>query len=173
MFDHAALAYLVLLSFPAAMTFAGFNDMVSLTIPNKLSLFLIAAFLIAAAAVQMPLEQFGMHLAVGGTMLVVMMTLWSFGLLGGGDAKLIAVASLWIGFDDLPLFVGYIAIFGGLLSLAILSYRQMLPPRWAVHQDWALRLHKKESGVPYGLAIGSAGLVMFPSTHWFEAIAAI
>ncbi|MEL7303401.1 MAG: prepilin peptidase, partial [Pseudomonadota bacterium] len=165
MFDYATFAYLALLSFPAAMTFAGFNDMVSLTIPNKLSLFLIAAFLVAAAAVQMPLDRFGLHLAVGFTMLVIMMTLWAFGFLGGGDAKLIAVASLWIGFDDLPLFVAYVAIFGGLLCLVVLSYRQMMPPRWAFQHEWALRLHEKTGGVPYGLAIGSAGLVLFPETR--------
>ncbi|MEL6299195.1 MAG: prepilin peptidase [Pseudomonadota bacterium] len=171
--DNATLVYCVLLAFPAAMTFAGFTDMVTMTIPNKLTMFLLAAFLVAAVAVRMPLEQFAVHMAVGGVMLIVMMTLFAFNLLGGGDAKLIVAASLWIGFEHLTMFMFYVALLGGVLSLGILFYRSIMPPTWLARQDWALRLHGQGSGVPYGLAIGGAGLLMFPSTAWFTYAASI
>jgi len=171
MVDGTAL-YILLLVFPALMAFAGELDLVTMTIPNKVSIALVVGFLIAAVAVQMPLEQFGVHVAVGASMLAVTVALFAFGVLGGGDAKLLAAAGLWIGFDQLFGYMFYVAVLGGLLSLVLLAYRGILPPTWLLNQQWAMRLHGKKTGIPYGIAIGGAGLMVFPATTWFAAVAA-
>ena len=38
-------------------------------------------------------------------------------------------------------------------------------------QPWAERLHRKDSGVPYGIALAAAALVVYPDTIWMKAIA--
>jgi len=168
MIDSTAL-YIVLLIFPFAMAFGAVMDLFTMTIPNKVSLALIAGFLICAALIQMPISQFGVHLAVGAAMLVIGFALFAFNVLGGGDAKLLAAASLWIGFEQLAEYMFYVAVLGGLLSIAILGYRTVLPPLWLTRVNWAMRLHGKDCGIPYGIAIGGAGLLVFPATVWFAA----
>ena len=92
--------YCLLLIFPAAMALAAWLDLFTMTIPNKISLVLVAAFLVCAPLTGMPWEQFFIHIGFGFAILIVMVAMFAFGLLGGGDAKLLAAAALWIGYDD-------------------------------------------------------------------------
>ncbi len=87
-------------------------------------------------------------------MLLFGYVLFSFGLFGGGDAKLIAAAAaLWLGPAGLVSMLVITALAGGLLSLAVMS--------WAiVNMDAELRGSKLLSRlgwirpkVPYGYAI--------------------
>jgi prepilin peptidase CpaA len=86
-------------------------------------------------------------------------------LVGGGDAKLLAAASLWIGYDQLLPYLVYVTIFGGVLALLMLAYRQT-PAGALPLPDWAVRLHKPRSGMPYGLAIAAGALAVYPMTAW-------
>ncbi len=162
--------YSLLLVFPAAMIFAATMDLFTMTIPNKISLVLIGSFLVAAPLTGMGWEQFGLHVGTGFGVLVVGILLFAFGYVGGGDAKLLAAASLWIGPDNLLAYCGMVTILGGVLSLVILSYRGILPPLWLTQQPWAMKLHNPQVGVPYGLALTGAALWVFPTTAWFAAV---
>lgn len=166
------IVYLALLIFPALMAFGAAMDLVTMTIPNRISIALIVGFLLAAVLIGMPLQQFAVHLGVGFGMLLIGMALFALRVVGGGDAKLLAAASLWIGFEQLGIYMSYVAILGGLLALAIVIYRTMVPPMWLARQEWAMRLHRPTVGIPYGIAIGGAGLWLFPATIWFSAAAA-
>lgn len=165
------MEYSLILVFPALMIFAAMMDLFTMTIPNRISIILVATFLIAAPLTGMGWEQFLVHSGTGVAVLAVGIALFAFGLLGGGDAKLLAAASLWIGFDALGQYMVMVVMLGGLLSLLILFYRGMLPPTWLLSQNWALRLHNKKEGVPYGLALSGAALWIFPSTMWFTSVA--
>ena len=44
-------------------------------------------------------------------------------------------------------------------------------PRLLVGQEWAERLHRKDSGVPYGIALAAAALAVYPDTIWMRMIA--
>jgi prepilin peptidase CpaA len=162
--------YSLLLVFPALMIFAAMMDLFTMTIPNRISVILVAAFLVAAPLTHMGWEQFFIHLGTGFAVLVLGIALFAFGLLGGGDAKLLAAASLWIGFDALGPYMFMVAVLGGLLSLVVLTYRGLLPPSWLLEQHWALRLHNNKEGIPYGLALSGAALWVFPTTTWFAAV---
>ena len=103
----------------------------------------MGTFLVAALIAGLSLQGVLLHLATGSTMLLVGIFMFSMGWLGGGDAKLLAAGALWIGFDHLVPFLVYVGLFGGLLSLTILAYRQSptgtmlvpyLPGREAAHQ---------------------------------------
>ncbi len=164
------LEYPLLLVFPAAMVFAGAFDLLTMTIPNRISLGLLAAFCVAAPLAGLPLETILWHFAVGAGVLAAGIFMFAMGWLGGGDAKLLAAASLWIGFDNFVIYLAQVAILGGVLAIGILVFRRLpvkaLP--WTL-PEWALRLHKKGNGIPYGLAIAGAALKIYPQTAWFAA----
>lgn len=166
------IEYALLLAFPVAMAFAAANDLFTMTIPNKISLALIAVFAVAAFAAHLPWEQLLMHIGVGLGALCVCFVLFTFRLVGGGDAKLMAVGALWMGSDLVLPYVAYITIFGGILSLIILAYRRFVPAQAMELPGWALRLHTNGGGIPYGIAIAAAALALYPSTPWFLAFSA-
>ena len=95
------LEFLLFLSFPAAMAFAGAMDLFTMTIPNRISIGLILAFVVAAAMAPLGWPELASHVGAGLLMLVVGIALFACGFLGGGDAKLLAAAALWFGFEGL------------------------------------------------------------------------
>jgi prepilin peptidase CpaA len=163
------LDYPVLLLFPAAMLYAAVSDIFTMTIPNRISIALIAIFPLAAYLAGLPMATVLWHLAAFATVLVVCFGLFSFNLLGGGDAKLLASAALWVGMSQLLPFITYVALSGGALAIIFLAYRRF-PVSALPVPEWALRLHKAEKGMPYGLAICVGGLLIFPKTEIFKAM---
>jgi prepilin peptidase CpaA len=159
------VAQVLLLAFPLAMAYAAAIDLLTMRIPNGVSLGTAAAFVVVAAIAGMPVQEMFVHLVVGAGVLIAGMALFSLRLVGGGDAKLLAAASLWIGYDQLLPYLVYVTIFGGVLALLMLAYRQM-PAEALPLPDWAVRLHKPRSGMPYGLAIAAGALAVYPMTAW-------
>jgi prepilin peptidase CpaA len=159
-----------LLLFPALMAFAASSDLLTMTISNKVSLALAAGFLVMALAVGMGPAEIGMHVAAGVAVLVVAFVFFTRGWVGGGDAKLAAAAALWFGFDHLLQYLVDAALLGGALTLLIINFRLVpLPPRieqWA----WVARLHEKKAGVPYGIALAAAALIVYPNTIWMKPL---
>jgi prepilin peptidase CpaA len=165
-----SVSSLVLMTFPVAMAFAAANDLFTMRIPNFISLSLVAGFLIVALLTQMPLATFGSNIAIGFAVLGVTFLLFALKLLGGGDAKLIAAGSVWIGADHMIEYLAFVAIFGGLLSLAILGYRKWIPAAALNLPGWAQRLHTPQGPIPYGIAIAAGGLAIFPATDLFLSL---
>jgi prepilin peptidase CpaA len=164
------LEYPLLLVFPVAMAFAAAFDLFTMTIPNRISLALVGSFALVAPLLGLDLHTIALHFATGFGVLVVGFVLFTRGWLGGGDAKLLAAAALWLGFDSLLNFLVVVGLLGGVLSLVILAYRRLVPDAFVFGPPWLVRLHAKDSGVPYGIAIGGAALFMYPETRWFTAL---
>lgn len=164
------IAYSLLLVFPVVMILAALSDLFTLTIPNRLSIILVAVFFPLAFLAGLSTETILMHLAAGAGILAVGFILFSTGTLGGGDAKLLAAASLWVGVAPLTDFFVYVALIGGALAVTILLYRRV-PDESLVGPAWALRLHDKGHGIPYGIAIAGAALITFPATELYALIA--
>lgn len=161
----------LLMLFPAAMAFAASMDMLTMTIPNRISLVLIGSFFVAAYFADLSSHDLLMRLATGAIVLVVGFGLFAVRALGGGDAKLLAASSLWIGFDGLLEYTTLIAMFGGLLSIFVLLGRAHFPEGSVRAPSWVLRLQSRETGIPYGLAITPAALLVYPSTEFFRSLA--
>lgn len=161
--------YAIILVFPAAMAFAGAMDLLTMTIPNRISIVLIGAFAVAAAMMGIGWWALASHIGAGLLMLTVGIGMFAMGWLGGGDAKLLAATALWLGFDHLLPYLLLAGMAGGALSLLILFYRRLLPPLWLTRQGWAMNLHHAKTGIPYGIALAAAGLHVFPSTLWFAS----
>jgi prepilin peptidase CpaA len=157
------VAQLVLLFFPLVMLFAAAMDVFTLRIANVISLTLVAVFIVAALALGMPFEQILVHVGVGFAALLGGMVLFHLRLFGGGDAKLLAAASMWVGYDLFNPFFMYVTIFGGVLALLLIGYR-WLPVGAFPLPDWASRLHNQGEAMPYGVAITAGALAVYPMT---------
>jgi prepilin peptidase CpaA len=164
------LDLLRLFLFPALMAFAAASDLFTMTISNRVSLLLIAGFLVLAPLTGMSLTEIGLHLGAGLAVLAVTFGCFAMGWVGGGDAKVAAAAALWFGFAHLLDFLVYASLFGGALTLLLLGFRQWPLPYPLVGQSWLLRLHAKETGIPYGIALAMGALAVYPQTEWIRAV---
>jgi prepilin peptidase CpaA len=137
---------------------ASTSDVVRYEIPNGLSLALVAAFL--PYAISLPLSAVAAHGAAALCMLGLAAACFAFGLMGGGDAKLLAAAALWMGWHNLAAFILLTAIAGACLGVVLMTLRWFMPrPRAG---RWYSRVLDSEEGVPYGVAISGAALVLLP-----------
>ena len=158
-----------LLLFPALMAFAASSDLFTMTISNRVTLILTAGFFALALYTGMNLETVMWHTAAALVVLTITFTFFACGWIGGGDAKLAAATALWLGFDHLMDYALYASIFGGILTIAMIRFRLMPLPEALAEQDWVKRLHKLDGGVPYGIALAAAALLIYPDTAWMQA----
>lgn len=158
--------------FPALMAFAASSDLLTMKISNKLVLLLTASFFAVALAVNMPLEQMAMHLLCAFVVLVVAFCLFALRWIGGGDAKLAAATTLWLGFGSTLPYLVYTALLGGGLTLLILALRRVPLNPLVARFAWLERLHDRKSGIPYGIAMAAAGILVYSNSAIFERLAA-
>ena len=154
---------LTLIPFPLLVLVAAARDLTSYTIPNWISLALLAAFFPAAGAAWaagVPITTLALCLVVGAGALLAGIVMFTFRWIGGGDAKLLAASALWVGLPGLAPFLFWTAIAGGFLSMLLIAARRR--PAGAVADGWAGRLFTKGEPVPYGLAIAVGALAAFP-----------
>ncbi len=159
--------------FPLLMVFAAFSDLFTMTIPNRVSLLLVASYLALAILLPVPLETVGWHLSCGAAMLLLCFVMFQFGWIGGGDAKLAAATALWLGWEHLLDYGLLASLIGGAITLAILQLRRHpLPPQIGGY-DFIARLAEKNGGVPYGIALAVAGLLIYPDTMIWSRLTAV
>ena len=156
--------------FPALMAFAATSDLFTMTISNRVSLALTAGFFVLAWGSGMGVAAAGAHVGAGLLMLVLCFVCFARGWIGGGDAKLAASTALWLGFDQLLAFLLCASVLGGLLTLLVLRFRISPLPRVLAGEEWVLRLHRMDAGVPYGIALASAALLVYPDTVWMKTL---
>jgi prepilin peptidase CpaA len=159
-----------LLLFPALMAFAAASDLFTMTISNRVSLALVGGFLGLALLSGMAMHDILSHVGAGAAVLAVAFACFACGWIGGGDAKVAAGAALWFGFGHLLDYLVYASMFGGALTLLLLQFRQWPLPYSLGGQPWLLKLHAKDSGVPYGIALAIGALTIYPETDWIKAV---
>jgi prepilin peptidase CpaA len=157
--------------FPATMAFAASSDLLTMTIANRISLVLVGGFVLLAVMTGMSATDMLLHFGAGATVLLVAFVLFGCGWIGGGDAKLAAATALWLGFAHLPDYLIYSSILGGVLTLALIQFRMLPLPAMLVGREWIERLHRRGGGVPYGIALAAAALLVYPHTEWMRAFA--
>jgi len=54
------------------------------------------------------------------------------------------------------------------LTLAMIRFRLMPLPQALAEQEWVKRLHRLDGGVPYGIALAAAALLIYPDTAWMH-----
>jgi prepilin peptidase CpaA len=157
-----------LLLFPTLMAFAAASDLLTMTISNRVSLALGAGFFVLALAIGMSLADAAMHAGAALLVLVLAFACFARGWIGGGDAKLAAATALWLGFDQLLNYLLVASLLGGALTLLIIRFRVVPLPSVLAGQEWVVRLHRVDAGVPYGIALAAAALIVYPDTIWMK-----
>jgi prepilin peptidase CpaA len=165
------LCLLVLAVFPAALIAAGFRDATSFTIPNRLPILLALAFAPAALLAHLPPAVIGLQLAVGAAVLAVGIAMFALRWCGGGDAKLMAAAALWLGWPAVLTFGAWTAVAGGVLGLSLIAMRRgVLAPYAARGPAWVGRLMASDAGLPYGVAIACGAIAALPHSDIARAL---
>lgn len=163
--------FLSITLFPVLMIIAGAGDALSMRIPNWLTILIAIAFVPMAYLTAMPLEVFGLHVVVGIGMFVAGFALFAFGLFGGGDAKLLAAAGLWLGWPDLIPFLVLTAFAGGALALCVGTW-SMINMSSEVKDGKIFRyLGAIKPNVPYGYAFAIGAILAFPQSWWMPVAA--
>jgi prepilin peptidase CpaA len=139
-------------AFLGLVLFAAASDIGSMTIPNWVSIALALGFPLAAFSAQMPWAQIGLHAGVGVLVFLAGFALFSIGVLGGGDVKVIAAVSVWTGIAALAPFAFWTTAAGGVLALAVLLARKAVAPA-DTHPAFLNRLLDPARGIPYAVAI--------------------
>jgi prepilin peptidase CpaA len=157
--------------FPATMAFAAASDLLTMTIANRISLILIAGFAVVAVLGGLSGAVLLSHLAAGTAVLAVAFLCFACRWIGGGDAKLAAATALWLGFGNLFDYLIYTSILGGALTLLVILFRTIPLPAVLVGSQWAERLHRPDAGIPYGIALAAAALIVYPQSEWMVRLA--
>lgn len=165
------LEALIFVVFPFCMVFAMVSDLLSMTIANRVSAILVVSFVIVSPFAGMDLFTISGHFAAAIVVLCVTFALFAAGVMGGGDAKLLASTALWMGPSVVLMeYLTYGAIFGGAITLAILMYRGSVVAAYSGHNIFLRNLADEKAGIPYGIALGAAGLYVYPSTSLVQTI---
>jgi prepilin peptidase CpaA len=162
------LQFAALLGFAALMILAAFEDLRRLIIPNALTLSLCLTWPIYELTAP---SFFGALGALGCAAAVFLAGALCFarGYLGGGDVKLLAVATLWAGPTGTPAFLVLTGVLGGLLALSLL-----IPPVTYITSLARAKLGPADTPtrdgsatpVPYGIAIAAAAMIVVFLPHF-------
>jgi len=159
------LEALIFVVFPFCMLFAALSDLLSMTIANRVSLLLVGTFAVLAIVTGMDPAAIGWHAAAFAVVLAAAFGMFAIGGMGGGDAKLLAATSLWMGFGT-PLLSYLVtsAFIGGALTLFIVVFRTSGLAQIAGRNPFLRNLGGSADGVPYGIALGLGGLMAYPES---------
>ncbi|MCJ8323695.1 MAG: prepilin peptidase [Rhizobiales bacterium] len=146
-------------------------DFFSMTIPNWLNALLMVGFIGLIFAVNLPMVSIGWHLFAAFITLAIGFGAFALNFFGGGDAKSVAAIAAWLGWSlDTALFLLIMAILGGLFAIILLIIRYMnigkMLPKKVSEINWVKAIVTPEMRMPYGVAIGAAGLVIYTPDKW-------
>ncbi len=160
----------ILVIFPLCMAVTIFSDLITMTIPNRVSVILLAGFLVVAAFSGLSLVEIGYHLLAGLTVFAVVFALFAINAMGGGDAKVLTASAVWFGFNSTLIeFVGTVAFFGGILTVIIVLLRSKENLLASVGLPASGHLFHSPR-IPYGVAIGIAGFMTYPSSPLMQLV---
>ena len=170
------VAILVLGILPVLLAAAAVSDLMTYKIPNVIPgvmilLFIAFLILLALGGHAMSWSEMSPHLLAGTLGLIAGMGLFALGWIGGGDAKFFAAALLWLGWDALFGYAIVASLLGGVLTVGLITLRKIPQPAFLIRQAWFARLSDQKAGVPYGIALALAALLILPYTHVFKIAA--
>lgn len=157
--------------FPALMVGIILYDFFMMIIPNGLNILLFFGFLGLALMNGLSVPNIGWHLLAAFVTLAAGFTAFAFNLFGGGDAKSIAAIAAWFGWNvETLMFLLLTAVFGGVFAIILIFIRSrnigdMLPAKFSSIK-WVADIITPEMRMPYGVAIGAAGLIIYSPKVW-------
>jgi prepilin peptidase CpaA len=164
------LNMLLLAVFPLLVIYAALYDFRHYRITNKFNLVLLLSFFPVALLAGMPWQVMLDHLISFAVVLAAVFLLFALtNKFGGGDAKMIAAAAIWIDFEMVPLYIVAITLAGAVLGGAMWLWRfvQVEIGVWGNRDGAATRKVLMTSfNLPYGAAIAAGGIIAFSQSWW-------
>ena len=146
--EYFRLALIVALG--ALLIAAAITDLRARIISNRLNLAIaVLAPLWWIASGLDPWPDVAVQLLVGAAVFLLFAALFSVGMMGGGDVKLLAALALWFPWQAVISLLVLMALLGGLVTVVTV-----------IHHRMTRRLGQPE--IPYGVAISLAALWLLP-----------
>ena len=161
----------ILAFFPVLMALSASMDLLTFTIPNRLCAVLALGYLVFAVLLGVSAIDILLNVSCALAILIVAFVMFNLGWIGGGDAKLAAATAAWLGWATILDYGLAAALLGGILTLILLGARMAPLPTALGRIGSFARLHNPSAGVPYGIALAAAGLLQFPNSSIWAAIA--
>lgn len=147
-------------------------DFVWLRIPNLLVVALVALFLVCAAVTDVSVNWLW-HIVPAVVALACGILLFRTGKIGGGDVKLLAAATLWVGVEGMSTFLLGLGVAGLLVALLFVAGWQTLeaPLQRLQARPAAIALVPESllqrGNVPYGVVIAAASIAAVGRVPFF------
>ena len=155
---------IIFVVFPLCLAVAACSDFLTMLIPNRVSAILLASFFVVAPLAGLGLTDIAMHAAAGLAVFSACFALFALNVMGGGDAKLLTASAVWFGMTlSLFEFLIYVSFIGGILTMGILALRAHTNTILASGLPVPAHLMTAKK-VPYGVAIGIAAFMAYPSS---------
>lgn len=145
----------------AALGVAALRDVACREIPNRVVAAVALAGVLRQGAIGAPV----LAGSVAGCVLLGAGVLWLRGLMGGGDVKLLAAASLLVPAAAVPALLLAVALCGGLLAALHVGLRGRIAVPRRAHGAWRRILRceawriRRGAPLPYGVAIALGAVV--------------
>ncbi|WP_167730285.1 prepilin peptidase [Terasakiella sp. SH-1] len=146
-------------AFVALLLVAAIEDLDDYRIPNFISLALIGLYPLYVLTA--PFEVYlGWSFGIASLFFLMGLGLFSLGIMGGGDVKLITLTALWVGPVGLIPFLLGMALVGGAMSLFMLSAPVRHSTAYVCVHMGLMRAQEKilTDKLPYGVAICAGGV---------------
>lgn len=169
--SSVAASLVLCVVFPFLMAYAAASDLLTMRISNRVTGLVVAGFAIHVVASGMTLGDVLTHLVAGALTLAATFAMFARGWMGGGDAKLAAGTALWLGIEHVIEYAVVASLLGGVLTLAILYVRSYPLPKPVLRFPFVMHLHDVNTGIPYGIALASAALIVLPEAVGLERLA--
>lgn len=154
-------SFLIIAILPLGLALAAISDLATMTIPNRISIVLLASFVILAPMAGLGWSDIGLSLAGGLMVFAVCFALFAFNIMGGGDAKLLTATAVWFGFgNSLLTFLVAVGYVGGAVTLAFLLLRSSANSVLAMGIPLPASMVTAKK-IPYGIAIAIGGFLTF------------
>jgi len=155
---------------PAMVVLAGIGDFFTMRIPNWLNVVIALSVFPVAWLAGMPFEVFQWHLAAGTVVLVMGFGLFAAGVIGGGDAKLLAAVALWMGWPQVVTFLVFTALAGGAIAILMKAWQVVRVEHEVKGATWLKQVLRAKLDLPYGVAIAAGCVVAYPHTWWMQSL---
>ena len=150
----------------ALLCFAAARDIATRLIPDGVSIAIVVAGF--ASRAMLGWTDAVLSLAIGILLFILLLPLAMRGWLGGGDVKLISAMAVGLAPNDTWLFIVATVFAGGVLGLAYILGRNLVPElrlaggetlfrRVLVVEAWRMR---RRGPLPYAVAIATGGLIV-------------
>ncbi|WP_024354992.1 A24 family peptidase [Brevundimonas naejangsanensis] len=167
-----SLSFLLLAALPVLAVVAALHDLTTMKIPNWISIALVVGFFPTALALGLPLSVVGVSAGMALAALFIGAGMFALNWIGGGDAKLLAAATLWMGLSGTLHFLLYTGLAGGAFCMLLLTARSRLPILAQTGPGWMMRLMQPKGDIPYGVAIAIGALLAYPASPLMAAFIA-